>query len=177
MKKLMIPQLVAALVGLAVTASAAQAQHLFHRGKDCADPCCDQIKTVCRPEVGTKKTTKYWYDCKCEDLCLPKCGCPKFSLGCLHKGCGHDCCPAPVCDSCHDCECPRVVKKLIKHPKVVEECETKCVPEKVLVPYCPPCPPCPPPCGTIYHGHPVIVAPAGPAKPAEMLPPPKIEKK
>jgi hypothetical protein len=170
MKKLILT----ALAGLALTASAALAQHPLHGGPGCPEPCCDELKKICRPEVGTKKVTKYWYNCKCEDLCLPKCSCKGFNLhGCFKKkGCGPDC-GELVCDQCHDCECPRVVKKLIKYPKVVEECDYKCVPETIVVPKC-----CPPPClgAPVYHpGAPIMTAPATPA--GELLHLPKAEKK
>jgi hypothetical protein len=77
--------------------------------------CCPREHKVCVPEPSKKKTTNYVYDCKQEDLCLPKC--PRVILGRSH--CGQ---PA-----CQDCERHRTKTVLIKKVKI-EECDSfKCV--------------------------------------------------
>jgi hypothetical protein len=181
MKRLVCLRLMAVVIALTASAQVARAQHGGPFApppspSTCCPPCCEELKKICVPECGVKKVTKYTYGCRCEDFCLPKCSCACLS-GCLskcfHKGCCEPC--APACEPCcHECECaPRTRKVLIKYTKVCEEPDYKCVPACTVAPKCCPAPCCPAPC----YGGPVMAAPAAPAQPGELLPPPKAEKK
>jgi len=89
-------------------------------------------KKVCVPAPDTKKVTHNCYRCKCEDVCLPKCGCP---FHCHHE-CG-DCCHDAPCAKCGHPHTRHILLKKI----VTEECpRTKCVVQTVVEQV--PCKPC-----------------------------------
>ncbi len=78
-------------------------------------------RKVCRWVPDVKKTTKWVYDCKCEEYCAPR-------LFPSHLG-DHNACNG--CDSCAACGNVRTKHFLVKK-QVVEECPSmKCVVECV----------------------------------------------
>lgn len=81
-----------------------------------ADGCPSVPCKVCRPTSEVKKTTKYIYACKEEDICLPRCG------GLFSRSCDESCTTAKV----------RTVRRLVKKPITEEKCETKWIVERIV---------------------------------------------
>lgn len=97
-------------------------------------------RKVCKWVPDVKKTTKWVYDCKCEDFCAPRFCPPKHGHGC-------------DCDECRECGRLAVKHVLIKK-QVVEECPTmkcvvECVTERVPCVVCRPVGPMPCASGTM----------------------------
>lgn len=141
-------------------------------GHGCDAPCPTAKQCVGKWE--TKKVTKYTYDCKCDDYCLPRCS----LRGMFRHGHGCGSCDQEACGGCGECS-PHVRTKrvLIKKPKVEEECVLKCIVEEVpcQVPCPVPCPPAAVPCPPgVIPAYPGALSPPVPHYPhAEPLPLPK----
>jgi hypothetical protein len=144
-----------------------------------SDGCCDScgccpkcgchegMIPVCHNYCEMKKTTKYHYCCKCEEICAPsghsKCcgGCDKCGgegnggCGC-NEGCGGE------EENCH-CHI-YTAHKLVKIPYTVETPVKKCKVEWV-------CPRCGCNCGTTEAPN-AAPAPSGPPTPAPGIPTP-----